>query len=191
MLGNSDAEDFIGDLFFQANVQNYMTGTNTLATIQGDPKLEVYHNDKEQTIKTFYESAGYNYFEKDGNYETQTKSIMNYDLDESTTKMKQADILYRLYKIIDLVLEDMGHIVEKDGIRTYSIEFMSTSIVNDIRELDIIDRRLANGTMEPIKAIQLLDKIPKKQAENYLKEIDKRQDQMIEKDIETQNKFNK
>lgn len=189
--GTSTPEDFAGDFIIESNNQSYMNGTNGITVIQGDPKLEVYHRDKEMLIKTFYESAGYNYFEKDGNYENQTKSIMNYDLDMSTTKMKQSDIKYRLYKILDLVLNDMGLEVYKNGVRNYTIDFQTTSIVDDIRLIDIVERRLAMGTLDRVRAVQMLDKVPKTIAQEYVDLADKDLDKQVERDIETQNKLNK
>lgn len=184
--GQIEAEDYLGELFFNANTTAYTTGGNDIAIIQGDPKLDVYSNDTNNTLEKIFEMAGYNYYKDDGNYENKTKSIMNYDLDNQTTKTKQKDIKVRLYRMIDLVLKDMGFEPIKNGVRDYEVSFVGTNIIDDIRQLDIIDRRLLNGTLEPVRAIQQLDNVSRATAEEYVeKHIKPYQDEVRKKEAES------
>lgn len=168
-------EEIFGDFMIRSTLGSYNTGGNKAITfIQGDPKLDTYYNDVKNTMSMFYESCGYNYRVDDnsGPYENKTKAITNNDLDDQTTKLKQKELLNGLYKLIDIVLADNGIDFNENGVRNYSINFATTSIVEKVQRMDLIERRVAIGLLSRVEAIQLLDNVSKPIAENKLKEID-------------------
>lgn len=173
-----DVEDIFGDFLIRSTTSNYKTGGgNQITAVQGDPKFEAYHYDINKTKKMFYETAGYNYNEKDdAQYENKTKSIMNNDLDIQTTEIKQTELLNGLYRLIDCVLNDKGINFQENGVRNYSVKFVSSSIVAKVQKMELIEQRLQLGLMSRTEAIQELDNVSKTVAENKLKEIE--EDQM-------------
>lgn len=168
-------EEIFGDFMIRSTLGSYNTGGNKAITfIQGDPKLDTYYNDVKNTMSMFYESCGYNYRVDDnsGPYENKTKAITNNDLDDQTTKLKQKELLNGLYKLVDIVLADNGIEFNENGVRNYSINFATTSIVEKVQRMDLIERRINIGLLSRVEAIQLLDNVSKPIAENKLKEID-------------------
>lgn len=169
-----DIDDFISDFVIRASVNGYNTGGgNDIAVLQGDPKLEAYHSDINQTLNMFFETCGYNRQDKDNaNYENKSKSIMNNDLDIQTTSIKQKELVDGLYRLIDIVLFNKGIEYKKNGVRNYSIKFTSSSIVEKIQKLELLKTRLEMKTISRNEVIRELDNVNKLVAEEKLKEID-------------------
>lgn len=187
--GKISLEGLLGDLVLSVNSDGYQHGGgNNIQAVVGNPNFETYHKDIAATTTLFYETCGYNYRaqDTDGEYENKTKSIMNNDLDIQTTAVKQQELKEGLYYLIDIMLGEEGFPQDPKK-RDYSINFNSASITDDIRNLDIVERRLKAGLISRTEALQLLDGDNKLVAQERLKKID---EDMINSKVMEQMSFN-
>jgi hypothetical protein len=58
------------------------------------------------------------------------------------------------------------------GEREYGFDFISASLVGQMRQNELIIARLDNGTMEPIRVITEYENIDELEATKYLKKIE-------------------
>ncbi len=90
--------------------------------------------------------------------------------------------------MFDTVLKYYG-LWDGTGARPYGFDFISASLVDQMRQNELITVRLDNGTMEPIRAITEYDNIDELEATKYFQKIEQWQDKMQAKEIEHNNKL--
>ncbi len=71
----------------------------------------------------------------------------------------------------------------------YGFYFVSSSLVDQMRQNELITARLDNGTMEQIRAITEYDNINELEATKYFEKVEAWQDKIQAKEIEHNNKL--
>lgn len=172
--GDRTTKKLITDGYLNSSSNSYSSvGSNGLGidVVQGDPKFDQYILDQENTLKLIYSSAGYDYDSFNGsNYTNKTESLMNNRLDSETTAVKQAYRKAKFYKIFDYVFIFYG-LWDGKGPRPYSFDFKPAMFVDKLKQNDIINSRLENGTITRVSAIAQLDGISENQAQIILDNI--------------------
>ncbi|WP_348735826.1 hypothetical protein [Spiroplasma endosymbiont of Ammophila pubescens] len=90
--------------------------------------------------------------------------------------------------MFDTVLKYYG-LWDGNGERPYGFDFVSASLVDQMRQNELITTRLENRTMEPIKAITEYDDVDELEAIKYYEKIEKYWDKRHAQEIKHNNKL--
>lgn len=172
MIGNTDISEYVKDSFMEVATAGYENGgAGGINFIQGNPKFSEYWNDYNGIKKQIFNGAGYDYDEF-GNkeYTNKTESLFNNKNDMETTEFKITHYKQYLYRMFDLWVIYKGHWDGK-GERPYSFDFIPIAMTDQMQENELINSRLANGTLSQVEAISIYDKVNKLVAESKFNAI--------------------
>lgn len=191
-ITKGDDEITQADALISSTVQKYaMTGTTGVGLIHSQLNYTEITIDSDYSMKMIFNGAGYEYDNFSGNnYTNKTESLMNNKLDIYTTLQKRSLRLPKLYRLFDYIFRHYGkwenlndNDPNNDNVRPYTLEFIDISIVNEITQSEVIDRRLNNGTITHIEAIHKQDKVTNKKARMMYEEIKTEQKEQLEQEM--------
>ncbi|WP_338991005.1 hypothetical protein [Spiroplasma endosymbiont of Seladonia tumulorum] len=147
--------------------------------------------DSDYSMKMIFNGAGYEYDNFSGNnYTNKTESLMNNKLDIETTLQKRSLRIPKLYRLFDYIFRHYkkwdnlnDNNPNNNNIRPYTLEFIDISMVNEITQSEVIDKRLNNGTIIHIDAIHKQDKVTNKKARMMFEKIKTEQKAQLEQEM--------
>ncbi|MFX4056730.1 MAG: hypothetical protein EHV01_000095 [Spiroplasma sp. hy2] len=184
-------QDVFDDIFVQSS-SSTVDGqlSQSLQVVQGTPTLETYTEDQKAIIEQVYLACHFSspFGDKSDNDQNKTQSLLTKTKDLEKQAYLQAYRKQYYTKMFDTVLKYYG-LWDGTGERPYGFDFVSASLVDQMRQNELITARLDNGTMEPIRAITEYDNIDELEATKYFEKIEEWQDKMQAKEIEHNNKL--
>lgn len=122
------------------------------------------------------------------NDQNKTQSLLTKTKDLEKQEYLQTYSKQYYTKMFDTVLKYYG-LWDGVGERPYGFDFISASLVDQMRQNELITARLDNGTMEPVRAITEYDNVDELEAIKYFEKVEQWQDKMQTKEIEHNNKL--
>lgn len=190
--GNKNVYQSIFDDIFIQSGQTVVDGqlSQSLQVVQGTPILETYTQDQKNIIEQVYIACHFSspFGDKSDSEQNKTQSLLTKTKDLEKQSYLQSYRKSYYTKVFDAVLKFYG-LWDGTGERPYSWDFISASLVDQMRENEIITARLDNGTLEPVRAISWYDKLNEMEATKYYEKVEEWQDKMQTKEIEHNNKL--
>ncbi|QJU61880.1 hypothetical protein [Spiroplasma citri] len=184
-------QDAFDDIFIQSG-QTAADGTTTqsLQVVQGTPILETYTQDQKSIIEQVYVACHFSspFGDKSDSEQNKTQSLLTKTKDLEKQAYLQSYRMQYYTKMFDTVLKYYG-LWDGSGERPYSFKFISASLVDQIRQNELITARLENRTMEPERAITEYDDVDGLEAAKYSEKVEAWQDKLRAKEIEHNNKL--
>jgi len=158
---------------------------NNLGMLVGDPHLDLYNQDIWNTFEMFVNFCGYDVETNSANgaqYRNKTESLMNVNRTQQTTSIKQK---YRITKWLKLLKFVAKHYGWWDGVEPnpFSIEVIPVTMVDRLKQMEEIEAQIGLGLLSRAEAISQIQNIPLSQAEEKLKEIDKDQEAVMQREM--------
>ncbi|WP_338955194.1 hypothetical protein [Spiroplasma endosymbiont of Polydrusus cervinus] len=190
--GNKKAlQDVFDDIFVQSS-SSTVDGqlSQSLQVVQGTPTLETYTEDQKLIIEQVYLACHFSspFGDKSDNDQNKTQSLLTKTKDLEKQAYLQAYRKQYYTKMFDVVLKYYG-LWDGNGERPYGFDFVSASLVDQMRQNELITTRLDNRTMEPIRAITEYDNVDELEATKYYEKIEKYWEKIDTKEIEHNNKL--
>jgi len=187
---NYAGEDIIGDAWINTTTNSMYsksTSDNNIQVVAGQPNLKTYSDWLTFIEEQIMNGAGYTppKIQKTNEiYQNKTSSLFADKLDKETTDYKQSLRKPKLYKIFDYVLKFYGfEPYDKNGQRIYSFDFVNLAITDTTTKIQNNKELLELGIISPSEMRSDVFNIPINLAKEQMKEINKENEEYIQKEL--------